>query len=267
MAIHQTKRFVKKFLANWNLTLTDLNNFHRLESAALRAEKLNQLTRLGMVDEAHLRDALELFPESQSQINQDFFVLTALGYKRNGFFVEFGAADGKSLSNTWLLEKSFDWTGILAEPGRCWREALRTSGRNAALEYDCVWTTTGETLNFVEPDSHLISTIEDFRDGDHLARFRSKASASTYKVRTISLNDLLEKHRAPAEIDYLSIDTEGSEFDILNSFDFARYRFRAITCEHNFTSQRDEIHSLLTRNGYRQVFSELSQQDSWYLGS
>ncbi len=82
---------------------------------------------------------------------------------------------------------------------------------------------------------------------------------------TISLNDLLEKFDAPKNIDYLSIDTEGSEYAILESFDFERRRFSVITCEHNFTPEREKIYELLTRKGYERKYESLSQFDDWYV--
>lgn len=48
----------------------------------------------------------------KAQHLQDLFVLSELDYKTDGFFVEFGATDGLSISNTWLLEKYFNWKGI-----------------------------------------------------------------------------------------------------------------------------------------------------------
>jgi hypothetical protein len=84
-------------------------------------------------------------------------------------------------------------------------------------------------------------------------------------VDTISLNDLLKKYNAPNIIDYISIDTEGSELDILNNFDFNSYQFRVITCEHNYSSNRDKIYNLLSNNGYKRVMSDISQFDDWYI--
>jgi hypothetical protein len=66
-------------------------------------------------------------------------------------------------------------------------------------------------------------------------------------------------------IDYLSIDTEGSEYEILANFDFSKHRFRVITCEHNYTQERDKIHTLLTEKGYLRKFEDVSQFDDWYV--
>ena len=63
---------------------------------------------------------------SYAQIQQDLFILCELNFKRNGFFVEFGATDGIKLSNTYLLEKEFGWTGVLVEPARCYPTCRKT---------------------------------------------------------------------------------------------------------------------------------------------
>jgi hypothetical protein len=86
-------------------------------------------------------------------------------------------------------------------------------------------------------------------------------------VETISLQDLLVSHGAPKYIEFLSIDTEGSEFEILKNFDFQSYRFGAICVEHNFADTREKINGLLLANGYQQVHIDLSDFDDWYVQS
>lgn len=207
-------------------------------------------------------DIITYFPHSTAQSRQDVFVLSQLNFKRGGFFVEFGATNGITHSNTYLLEKEFGWTGILAEPALCWHEAL-TRNRKVAIDTQCVWKESKQTVPFYETDAADLSTIALYRDDDlHKTK---RMHGRRYDVPTISLQDLLIKHKAPILIDYLSLDTEGSEFEILNSFDFDRHRFRIITCEHNFTPARDKIHSLLSRNGYTRILERVSKQDDWYI--
>lgn len=199
--------------------------------------------------------------DTPSQIGQDLFVLDRLRWKRGGYYVEFGATDGYAMSNTWLLDKKFGWKGILAEPGRVWWDGLRAQGRNAHLEFACVWSETGQTLSFAETPIAELSALSAFKDRDH----HDRSTATTYDVPTISLLDLLAKYDAPEVIDYLSIDTEGSELAILEAFDFSRYRFRCITCEHNSTPDREKIHELLSGRGYTRVLEKLSLMDDWYV--
>ena len=82
-------------------------------------------------------------------------------------------------------------------------------------------------------------------------------------VNTITLNDLLEKYNSPAFIDYLSLDTEGSELEILKSVNFKMYTFGLIDVEHNFIEpRRSQIRQLLTCNGY--VYLRENQWDDCY---
>lgn len=205
---------------------------------------------------------LEWAGKSVSERYQDLFVLSELEFRRNGFFVEFGASNGFYGSNTYLLEKEFGWSGILAEPARIWHEELR-SKRNVQIVTDCVWRSSGSMLAFNEAENASLSTISSFSAAD-LHRDGRK-TGKTYDVRTISLVDLLDQHDAPRNIDYLSIDTEGSEYEILSGFDFDKYQFGVITCEHNFTPMREEILKLLTSNGYVRKFVFLSSHDDWYV--
>lgn len=206
--------------------------------------------------------ALHLLQKSHAQVRQDLFVLAELDFKKNGFFVEFGATNGVSLSNTFLLEKEFGWQGILAEPARCWTDTLR-SNRKAYIENRCVWKQTGETLSFNEANSPQLSTLDIFSNSDFHSKRRNKGKK--YQVETISLLDMLSKFNAPEKIDYLSIDTEGSEFEILDAFDFDKYNIKIITCEHNFTESREKIKSLLESKGYVRKLESVSKMDDWYV--
>ena len=197
---------------------------------------------------------------SKSQLRQDLFALARLDFKKNGFFVEFGATNGVDLNNTWLMETAFGWSGILAEPARNWQAEL-TANRACAIEKRCVWRASGETLQFTEAPRGENSAISTF-----VSKSR-KLRGTSYDVTTISLNDLLAEHGAPEVIDYLSVDTEGSEFDILNALDFDRWSFRILTVEHNFAPQREDIHALLTSQGSARVLADVSRFDDWYVNA
>lgn len=241
------------------LTLTRTETLARLSQAHSSALQLEFLQSMPRQHSAQLLDSL---PKSKAQLLQDLFVLSELGFKRGGFFIEFGATNGVDLSNTFLLEKEFGWNGILAEPARRWHEDL-VLNRSSIVERKCVWSRTGEQLEFNEADFGELSTIAAFSDSD--LHKSSRARGNRYTVTSISLIDLLAKHKAPREIDYLSIDTEGSELAILTAFDFNKHRIQVITCEHNFTQNRELIHDLLREHGYQRKYEHLSQFDDWYL--
>jgi FkbM family methyltransferase len=117
-------------------------------------------------------------------------------------------------------------------------------------------------LTFNETVDPELSTVDSFSDKD--GHRESRMSGKTYTVSSISLNDLLKKHSAPKLIDYLSIDTEGSEYEILKAFDFEEFSFSVITVEHNYTHQRKLIYELLISKGYERKQENISFWDDWY---
>ena len=207
---------------------------------------------------------------STSQLSQDLFVSYFTELKKNGFFVEFGATDGVTLSNTYIFEKYCNWTGILAEPLPFWHNDL-IKNRKCIIDKRCVFSESNLEKKFVNTyESPELSGLEDelkdysSLDIDFNAETRKKKEIIT--VKTVSLEDLLKEHQAPSKIDYLSIDTEGSEFTILKNFNFKLYEISIITIEHNFIDdQRNNIKSLLEKNNFVRVFEKISRMDDWYI--
>jgi FkbM family methyltransferase len=217
---------------------------------------------------ANYKSTISLLSKSRSQLRQDLFVISETEHKNNkkgGYFVEFGATNGIDLSNTYLLETEFSWTGILAEPARLWEKQLKANRPNASIETLCVWKDSDSSLIFNETDAPELSTIDSFSDGD--VHRNTRLAGKKYEIQTISLNDLLIKHRAPKYIDYLSIDTEGSEYEILEAFNFNEFSFGIITVEHNYTPQREKIFALLTGHEYKRKYENISAFDDWYVKS
>jgi FkbM family methyltransferase len=198
--------------------------------------------------------------DSNGQLLQDL-IIGFLFNGEKGFFCEFGAADGVTLSNTIFLEK-LGWDGILAEPSIRWHKLL-FANRKCKISKECVYPTSGKQVLFNEVDEGMFSSLIEFSDTDMHSHRR--VNGFEYLVDSISLEDLLRRNEAPDHVDFLSIDTEGSEFAILEAFDFNSFTFGAIFVEHNFTENRENIHSLLTTNGYKRVFSTFSKWDDWYL--
>ena len=82
---------------------------------------------------------------------------------------------------------------------------------------------------------------------------------------SITLNQLFLKQEVDI-IDYLSVDTEGSEFDILSDLNFNKYRPTIITVEHNYKKiNRKKIFNLLKNNNYSRYFKSISRFDDWYI--
>ena len=196
---------------------------------------------------------------SHAQLHQDLFALSHFDFKKGGYFVEFGACNGRYLSNTLMLEESFRWSGLLSEPAKSWHDELRIN-RKAKIDFRCVWKKSGEDITFYEENDPALSGIyNDDNPKD------DKLNYTGYQVKSVTLIDLLKENNAPRKIDFLSIDTEGSEFDILSNFDFNEYRVEVICVEHNYSVNRESIFQLLTNNGYKRKFRFLSRFDDWYV--
>jgi FkbM family methyltransferase len=243
--------------------------FHAASSARMRQLAFNAIRlRRPSLSDLTLMPELQLLAymfcnagRSHAQIRQDLWVCWEMCEARSGYFVEFGATDGVTNSNTALLEREYGWQGILAEPNPSWHADLRQN-RQAAVDPRCVAARTGDEVDFLVVDDPELSTIAAYAGQDHFAEMRRRAPAIT--VETVALNDLLVTHNAPPVIDYMSIDTEGSECEILSTFDFRRWQVRLFSIEHNNTGREAELDALLSRNGYQRVFPEFSQWDGWY---
>jgi FkbM family methyltransferase len=186
---------------------------------------------------------------SYSQLGQDLAVLKFYNNKENGFFVEVGANDGITLSNTYLLEHHFKWKGICCEPIPEKYEQLLKNRQNSVNYKEAVYNQSGLTLAFdIANNSDLLSGIME-----HIDKHKNlvEANKTTIQVQTISLLDVLDTANAPSFIEYMSLDTEGSEFEILKNFNFEKYTFGLIDVEHNYVEpRRSEIRNLLLSKGY-----------------
>ncbi len=200
---------------------------------------------------------------SHSQLQQDLvaqYIFSHNSKSSQGFFVEFGATDGIVLSNTFILEKRYGWKGILAEPSRSYRDSLKAN-RNCGIDFSCIYSQGGKNIEFTEMEIGEHSSIEGFSRTTALES--GDVVKDSYLVETVTLEQLLVKHNAPSFIDFISIDTEGTEYQILKEFNFSRFSFGFIAVE--LSQNIAEINDLLTRNGYIQVLSKLSRWDGWYV--
>ena len=209
---------------------------------------------------AFLQFAMTQCGLSHSQAMQDVWALFELAEKRNGYFVEFGAANGIDLSNTYLLAERYGWRGALAEAHPMFVSQLRVNRSHDYISDRAVWSASGETLDFAMTRVPVLSVLINVNP-PRLDR-RKALRHTKIKVETISLNDLLTEAGAPADIDFVSVDVEGGELQVMEKFDFGKWRVKLFTIELNRAA--DEIDALMTANGYQRRFPELSQGDGWY---
>lgn len=204
---------------------------------------------------------VENLARAEGQLLQDIFALTANGGKKKGVFVEVGVGNGRELSNTYLLEKELGWTGLLIEPNRS-MHSLITASRIAQLDTAAAAAKSGMLLEFEEvKDAGEFSRLVGSRGHDI-----TENRIERYNVTTTTLNEAFEKAGIPNKVDFMSIDTEGSEIDVISGLDLEKYRFAALAIEHNYDQPKlDAIRNLLLPQGYRQVFAQVSGFDAWFI--
>lgn len=209
--------------------------------------------------------AKSIYNKTYAQNLQDLWGLWENSSKNNSkYFVEFGALGGIHVSNSYLMEK-LDWNGIVAEPHPNYRNHLEKN-RNCHKCYDAVYSETGKELIFkIFKGMPARSTLKEFERIDDDGTNPNTVEFKEVTVNTISLTSLLAKFNAPQRISFISIDTEGSEYAILQNFDFSKYVFNSICVEYGTQKNRELIYSLLKSHGYTRKWEIFSGHDDWYV--
>ena len=182
--------------------------------------------------------------KTYSQLGQDLNVSKYFDYKKNGYFVDIGAYDGIEYSNTYLLEKKYNWKGICIEVVPSIFNKLKKNRPDVITVNTAVYNTNGDTVEISE--SNMLSGITKDID-KHVHAKEGKSVKQTTKT----LTKILEENNAPSYIDYMSLDTEGSEYKILQGIDFNKYTFGYLNIEHNnIEPRRTQMRKLLEQNDY-----------------
>tara|TARA_B100001093_G_C26676099_1_gene948355 strand:- start:203 stop:949 length:747 start_codon:yes stop_codon:yes gene_type:complete len=178
----------------------------------------------------------------------NFFNYEKNGLPRNGFFIDLAAADGVKGSNTLFLEKYLNWDGILFEPNPRYEDSLKTN-RKLPLIQKCVSDKINQNVKFRIDNGQLGGIVSDKTDNSFAIRGEELKNAEIIELKTTTLEKELNNFNAPKIIDFLSLDVEGSEYDVLKSFPFRKYKFKCITIER----PKRKLDLLLDTEGYVQI--------------
>lgn len=165
-----------------------------------------------------------------SQIGQDFYVNhTYIKNHKNGIFVDVGAFDGVNLSNTHFFEKNLNWKGICIEPQETYFKMLQKNRTCTCMNYAAFNSKT--TVNFrMSSENKMLGGIASH----HNTKNRMKSNEiSIIQVPTVTLKEVFQENDISI-VDYISIDTEGSEFQVLQGIDWNNVHINIINFEHNF---------------------------------
>jgi len=187
-----------------------------------------------------------------SQLGQDRFIDKYFDKKENGVFLDIGAHDGVTISNTYYLENERNWSGICIEPQET--EFKKLSENRKSINVNCaVSKHTGEAdFTFIEGYANMLSGISDDYNNTHKDRINGEVnhyggSISYIKVPVRTVQEILDEHKM-CEIDFCSIDTEGSEYNIIQSIDFDKTNIKVFIIENNY--KETIIQEFLETKGY-----------------
>jgi FkbM family methyltransferase len=191
-----------------------------------------------------------------SQDNQDLYLENNIfkGYK-NGFYVDVGAHDGISINNTLYFEKNNNWTGINIEPNKEVFNNLVNNRRNNINLNIAVCNNDGETDFLCNTGyTEMLSGIKDNYDIRHLERIEKEnieknSVTKIIKVKTKKLETIFNEYNI-LHINYLSIDVEGSEFEVIKSINFDKVFIDVIGFENNYDENSTPIIKYLEDKNY-----------------
>jgi FkbM family methyltransferase len=189
--------------------------------------------------------------KTYSQAGQDLWVLDKIG--RLGYFVDVGAYDGSTISNTLALEEE-GWDGLLVEADAGHEIALKR--RKSAYTICAV--------------SDLDTTVL-FQSGGLTAKIADVGSTVVCKT----LKTIFAEFRVPPRIDYLSLDIEGYEYQALIGFPWDTHSAKLVTVEHNLYNggdcacDKERIFCIMSKNGYSRVQNNVEWSpgnpfEDWY---
>jgi FkbM family methyltransferase len=186
------------------------------------------------------------------------FKLNDIFNKDNGYYIELGAHDGLSQSNTAFFEFFKNWKGILIEPSIDGYTKCKINRPNSiVLNYACISNDYDKATVLGDFNGYLMSSV----GGERIDIKKDNYSLVEVPARTLE-SILNEYHNKDRVIDFLSLDTEGYELNILKGLNLERYRPRYILIE-VYSHQYDELVSFLESNQYKLIcnFSNYNSTD------
>jgi FkbM family methyltransferase len=174
---------------------------------------------------------------------------------KNGVFVDIGAHDGVNINNTLYFEKYNDWTGINVEPIKKVYDRLITN-RPSSININCaVCNNDGETEFLCnEGYTEMLSGIKSNFDPRHINRIEFEnnikgSTTTTITVPTKKLETIFDENFIK-RVNYLSIDVEGAEFEVIKSINFDKVFIDVIEFENNYDDVSNPIIEYLNTKNY-----------------
>ncbi len=197
----------------------------------------------------HKKDGLiswRLENKFHSELQEELFISNYFNYKRHGYVLDIGSADGITASNSFKLINEYDWSGLLIE-------ACPKHESNLKILYDDI-EEVSYFLGAVDQNKKETTLYEVVEREIGLTNIIGESHTRnqefiTYTVNCLDINSILNQYSVPKFIDFVSLDIEGSEGHVLYNWDFKKYKVSLWCVEENDFSYEDFFIS----NGYKKI--------------
>jgi FkbM family methyltransferase len=194
----------------------------------------------------------------QGQVGQDLLAYLYFKGKKEGFYIDIGANDGKEINNTIIFEQ-LGWEGICVEPLPDVFEKLRNNRRCDCFNV-AIANVSGDSLEFIKAAGvEVLSGLSAQMTEVHKKRITNEnGKLEKIYVKTLTFDDLMRNYPNIRHIDFMSIDVEGAEFSIIKAIDFKKFDFGLITVENNEEIKGDgeKLKNYMHEQGY-EVYLDL----------
>ena len=241
-----------------NIHRQNMNGLFQRFLTSLENEKTKESERKANFDFASF--VLAHKELTSSQLFQDLAYLYFCGAPENKhYFVEVGVGNGIDHSNNLMLEKRYSMKGLLIEPDPRQKVSIK---KNRTAQY--IGMAASASLKYVEFTLTSIPELSwtGLKPEDALER----NVLSVEKVQAKSLNDILTEHiPKDCALDFLSVDVEGSELDVLDGFNLSVWKPRFVCVEHNYQIAMQEALIVYFSAYYDLVLKDISGCDFWFV--
>jgi FkbM family methyltransferase len=212
-----------------------------------KSELNNSLSRHYLINKLMLKQISETISEVEfiGQELQDMYAYLYFKGKKDGYFIDIGAYDGITISNTFALEK-IGWKGVCVEPVPEIYDILKKNRKCECINA-AIYNEDGKTLDFIQTKGGRSGFITDMNDS-MISAAESEGIIGRYSVKTITFENLMRNNNVK-HVDFMSIDVEGAEFAVLDSIDFNKYKFDLITIENNHG--KNKLRDYMFSKGYK----------------
>jgi FkbM family methyltransferase len=171
------------------------------------------------------------------------FLLDKIFNKENGVFIELGGYDGLMQSNTAFFEFYRNWTGIVIEPSSKFNDCVKNRPKSTCFNAACVSNDYSADTIKIDSDNGPMTSIDGLRTNRR----------GTTEIRASTLSKIIDSTEFK-EIDFLSLDAEGYEYEILNGLDLSKHRPKYMLIE-IYTKDLTKITDFLLKNNYELVMN------------